>query len=403
MELKTKRRTLGRAFQGLLVAATISNLGDGIRLAALPLLATALTDSPLLIASVTAAQFLPWLLFGPFGGVIVDRADRRRLILSTQLWRGLVMVGLGAVVLADATSMWMVFTVAFVITVGEILVDPSVVAVVPTIVHSDDLDRANGQISSVEIVTNDLIGAPVGAGLFAAVPWLPFVADGMSYFGSIVPFRRLPRQPRVDRGKLARRQVLNEMPEGLRWILGHRMLRPWTTAVAMFNIGAAAAFSLLVLLVLDTHGGSELGFGLTLTAAAIAGAIGSSIAPRLVDRYGRPPVLLATAGVVTATQFALAVAPSLLVVVVFWAIGGGMSGVLLAIGRGYVQRYCPNEILGRAAIASRTITRTAFVVGALVGGFVAANYGVRAAFVAAGVSQAAALAPMALALRNDQA
>ena len=86
------------------MATTITNLGDGVRLAALPLLATTLTDSPLLIAGVTAAQFLPWLVFGPFGGVIVDRADRRHLILTTQAWRALVMTGLGAVLLADVAS-----------------------------------------------------------------------------------------------------------------------------------------------------------------------------------------------------------------------------------------------------------------------------------------------------------
>jgi MFS family permease len=402
MEPQGRSRSLGRAFQGLLVAATVTNLGDGIRLAALPLLATTLTDSPFLIASVTAAQFLPWLLFGPFGGVIVDRADRRRLILFTQAWRGFVMVCLGALVLADMASIWMVFAVAFVITVGEILVDPSVVAVLPSIVHRDDLDRANGRISSVEIVTNDLIGAPVGVGLFAAVPWLPFIVDGMSYVGSIVPFRRLPRQPRPGRGGLDLRQISSEVFEGLRWIGNHRMLRPWTMAVATFNLGASAAFSLLVVLVPETHGGSEFAFGVTLTGAAIAGAVGSATAPRLAGRYGRPPVLLGAAALGAASLLAVAGAPSLVFVVGFWAIGGGMSGVLLAIGRGYVQRYCPNEILGRAAIASRTITRTAFVVGALLGGTVAVAYGVRSAFAVAGLVQAAALVPMGLALRHDR-
>ena len=67
------------------------------------------------------------------------------------------------------------------------------------------------------------------------------------------------------------------------------MLRPWTTVVAVFNIGAAGAFSLLVLLVLDVHDGSELAFGVTLTVALLTGALASSIAPILVRRHGRPP------------------------------------------------------------------------------------------------------------------
>jgi MFS family permease len=398
---ETNRSSLGGNFQALLGATATTNLGDGIRLAALPLLATTLTDSPLLIAGVTAAQFLPWLAFGPIGGVIVDRVDRRRLIMSTQAWRALVMAGLAVAVFADVASIWMVFAVAFIITVGEILVDPSVVAVVPTIVHRNDLDRANGRISSVEIVTNDLIGAPVGAGLFVVVPWMPFAVDGLSYLGSIVPFRRLPKQPRpVQRGS-ATGQVLPEVSEGLRWLWSHRMLRPWTTAIAVFNVGAAGGFSLLVVLVLDVHDGSELAFGLTLTVAAVAAALGSSVAPNLVRRYSRPPVLLAAAGLGAVSLILLAASPSLAFVVVVWSMGAGLLGVMLAISRGHVQRYCPDEILGRAAIASRTITRTAFVVGALLGGAVAARSGIRSAFAVAGAIQALALLPMGRALRHD--
>lgn len=87
--------SLGPGFRALYRGSLVSNTGDGIRLAALPLLAASLTTSPFLIASVTAAQYLAWLAFGPFGGAIVDRAERRRAILTTQLWRGLLMAGLG--------------------------------------------------------------------------------------------------------------------------------------------------------------------------------------------------------------------------------------------------------------------------------------------------------------------
>lgn len=420
-------RPLGPTFRALLAASAVSNLGDGIRLATLPLLATTLTNSPLLIAGVTVAQFLPWLLFGPIGGVIVDRSDRRRLILTTQLWRAIVMVVLAAVVIADAASIQLIFLVAFVITAGEILVDPSVVAVVPTIVARDDLDRANGRISGVEIVTNDLVGAPVGVGLFAVASWLPFAVDGASYLGSTLLFRRLPgrSQPRPRTGEAgadepattgtgtgglrnggfgrALRQVGADLPAGLRWLFRHPMLRPWTISVAVFNIGAATSFSLLVLLVIDVHNGSEAAFGITLTVAAVAGAIGSTVAPRLVERHGRAPVLLVAAGLSAVVLLGLAAAPSLSTVIALWAVGAGVSGILLAIGRGFIQRYCPNEILGRTAIASRTITRTAFVVGAFLGGVVGSTAGVRTAYAVAGAIQVMALLPMALALRNDHA
>lgn len=409
MATEDRARGLGPAFTGLLQATAISNLGDGIRLAALPLLAESLTSSEVLVAGVTAAQFLPWLTFGPIGGVIVDRADRRRLILITQAWRAATMVALGAVVVADMAAVWMIYLVAFAITVGEILVDPSLVATVPAVVERRDLDRANGRLSSVELVTNDLVGAPTGAGLFIFAPWLPFVIDGVSYFASILPFRRLPTRSPASASDVAEasaggvRDFLGELPVGLRWLVRHPMLGPWTAGVAVFNLGAAAGFSLLVLLVLDVHAGSEWVYAAALTGAALAGAIGSSLAPRLARRFGRPPVLLAGAAVNGVGLVALAGAPSAGAVVALWTVIGGTGGMMMAIGRGYVQRYCPDEIIGRAAIAQRTVTRTAFVIGALVGGVVASLSGIPTSYAVAGVVQLAALAPMALGLRHDEA
>lgn len=257
------RRTndLGPDFSSLLTATLVTNLGDGLRLAALPLLAATLTSSPLLIGGVTAAQFLPWTTFAPFGGVIVDRSDRRRLILITQVWRGVVMAALGLAVVADVAQIWHLFIVAFVITVGEILVDPSVVATVPTLVGSEQIDRANGRITTVEVVTNEFAGGPVGAANFVLAPWLPFALDAVSYLGSTVPFGRLPSnraasstEPNGPRGLAS---VRAEVGEGFRWIAGHPFLRPVTGAIAVFHLGTAGAFSLLILLVTDVLGGAH--------------------------------------------------------------------------------------------------------------------------------------------------
>ena len=135
--------------------------------------------------------------------------------------------------------------------------------------------------------------------------------------------------------------------------------------------------------------------------AAAAGVFGSSLAPYLVERFGRPRVLLVAAGLGAVVLVVLSAAPSLAFVVVIWSIGAGLSGVTLVIGRGFVQRHCPNELLGRAAIASRTITRSAFVVGALLGGVVATVWDIRSAYVMAGIVQALALPLMRRALQHD--
>lgn len=394
-----KTTTLGPNFSALLTATFVTNIGDGIRLAALPLLATTLTSSPLLIGGITAAQFLPWTTFALFGGIIVDRSDRRRLILTTQAWRAAVMGGLAVAVLTDVAQIWHLFVVAFVITVGEILVDPSVVAMVPTIVEPDDLDRANGRISTVEIVTNDFAGGPVGTASFAIAPWLPFVIDAVSYLTSTVPFSRLPPSratstattavddaTETDEDTIASSasSVWKELGEGLRWIRDHPFLRPLTMAIAVFHLGTAGAFSLLILLVIDVLDAPEIVFGIVLTAAA-AGATGSSlIAARVTERFSRRAVVTTASAVSAGSVLAAAAVTAPWQLIALWTINGAAGGMQLAIGRGFVQRHTPNDRLGRTAIASRTITRTSFVIGALVAGGIAASSSVRWSYVAAG-------------------
>jgi MFS family permease len=375
---------LGPAFSALLTASFISNLGDGLRLAALPLLATTLTSSPLLISAVTAAQFLPWTTFAPFGGVIVDRSDRRRLILVTQAWRSLVMAILAIVVIADSASIWLLMVVAFMITVGEILVDPSVVAIVPTLVAPDDLDRANGRITTVEVVTNNFVATPVGAAAFTVAPWLPFLLDSVSYFGSIAPFSRLPRsRAQHDEGS-EQPSIRAGMGDGLRWVTEHPFLRPLTVAVAVFHLGTAGAFSLLILIVTDVLDARRIVFGVVLAAAAVGATIASLVTARLAEHFSRRNIITVASTVTAISVFAAGAVTSQWQLIIAWAINGAGGATLLSLGRGFVQRHTPNDLLGRAAIASRMITRTSFVVGALLAGVIASSTSVRWSFVAAG-------------------
>lgn len=386
MEVKGPRpHGLGSAFSALLSATFVTNIGDGMRLAALPLLATTLTSSPLVISGITAAQFLPWTTFAPFGGVIVDRSDRRRLIMATQTWRSLVMALLWIAVLTEAVQVWHLFVVAFVITVGEILVDPSIVATVPTLVAKADLDRANGRISTVEITTNDFAGGPIGAASFGLAPWLPFLLDSLTYLGSVPLFGRLPAAPSkvADKPNLA--SVRIEAGEGLRWIGNHSFLRPFTFALAVYYLGTAAAFSLLVLLVTDVLEARNIIFGLVLSGAAIGATAASLAASRLTDRLSRRIVMTGAAAIAAASVIAASAVSNEWQLIAVWSFNGAAGGLLLSVGRGFVQRHTPNDRLGRTAIASRMITRTSFVVGAVFGGLIADSTSVRWSFLVAGL------------------
>lgn len=383
--------SLGPGFRALYLGALISNIGDGVRLAALPLLASSLTTSPFLIAAVTAAQYLAWLVFGPFGGAVVDRSDRRRVILTTQLWRGLLMGGLALLVWSDHAEIWQVCIVAFAITVGEILVDPSTVALVPTLVDDADLDRANGRISSVEIVTNDFAGAPLGSMLFALAPWLPFVIDACSYLGSLMPFRGLPSRPHRDPPAT---RLRSDAVAGFRWLRAHRVLAPFTASQVVYYFGFAAGFSLLVVLVTDELDGSAFAFGVLLAVGAAGAFLGSFWGARVTTSVGTRTTLAGCVAAQGATVVAVSIAPSVSVVAALWFLNGIPAGLQRPAARSMQQRLTPNELLGRINVSVRIFTRGVIVFGALAAGALATATNVRWSFAAGGAIQLIAGAVM---------
>lgn len=397
---------LGSGFRALLFGSLISNTGDGIRLAALPLLAAELTSSPVLVSAVTAAQFLPWVSVGPLGGALVDRHDRRQMILVTQSWRGAVMLALAWLVASDLVAIWHLCVVAFVITAGEILVDPSVVALVPTLVNDEQLDTANGRISSVEIVTNDFAGGPVGATAFGIAPWLPFLLDAGSYLASLVPFRRLPSDPPVpddrtlDEVRPAGRPTLqSDAAEGMRFLRRHPILGPVVAATMVYYLGAATGFSLLVLLVLDGAGGPAWSFGAVLACGAIGAFFGTLIGGRLSRRFGTRATLATATFLEGIALAAMALSTSVAVLAVIWFLGGLPAGARIPVGRSLQQRLTPNRLLGRVNVSARMFTRGIIVVGALASGALATSIGLRWTFVVGGAIEIISAVLISRALR----
>lgn len=344
---------------------------------------------------MTAAQYLPWLTFGPFGGALVDRWERWRTILTTQAWRGLVMASLAVLVWADHAEIWHVRVVAFLIALGEILVDPSTVALVPTLVDDVDLERANGRIAGVEIITNDFAGAPVGSGLFAFAPCLPFLIDGVSYLGSLLPFGRLPRQPRRgSRAGAPTRTISVDAADGFRWLRRHPALGPFTMAQVVYYFGFAAGHSLLVVLVTDELEASAVAFGSLLASGAAGAFLGALSGARISSAVGARAALAGSVAVQGATLVGVAAAGLLPVVAALWFLNGMPAGVQRPVARGMQQRLTPNHLLGRVNVTARIFTRGTIVIGALGAGALATASGVRWSLAARGIIQLVAAAVM---------
>ena len=209
---------LGRNYRRLFAASTVSNLGDGIGLVAYPWLASAVTRNPVLIALVAVAQRLPWLLFTLPAGVITDRVDRRRIMMTANgaravvtslvalavLWRGGELPGpdeLDDVISTEWVLYGCVLVATMLLGVGEVLYDNSAQTFMPGIVDNAQLEKANGRLWAAETAANQFLGPPLGSLMLAAGFALPFVVDaGRSPFRprSSCPSPR-PRRSRPPR------------------------------------------------------------------------------------------------------------------------------------------------------------------------------------------------------------
>ena len=137
---------LGTGFRWLLASSWITNLGDGIAIAAGPLVVASLTRSPALVALAATVQWLPPLLFGLFAGALTDRLDRRRIVVVVNMARVVVLAILTVAVLTDRVSIAVVLVGLFVLGTAEVFADNSTQTLLPMLIARDDLAVGNARL-----------------------------------------------------------------------------------------------------------------------------------------------------------------------------------------------------------------------------------------------------------------
>lgn len=370
----------------------MSSLGDGVRSVAFPLLAAALTRDPRAVALVSAAGFLPWPLFGLLGGAVVDRVDRRRLMWRTDVVRAII-VGCFALLVADNRAPVAGLAAAsFVLGVAETLFDNAASALVPMLVADSAIERANSWLLSSQTVMSVLVGAPVGGALFALATVLPVAFDAVSFAVAAVLVAAVTGSysaRRTGSGQLST-SVWNDIGAGVRWLWGHRLLRTLCLLLAVLNATFAAADAVLVLYALDIVGVSSFGYGVLLAVLAIGGLLGTAIAPVLGRMLGLRTVVVGASLAQAVALLAAGLSSRLVVIVAALALTGAGSMVWNVVTVSLRQRVVPAELLGRVTSSYRVIGFGAMPVGALVGGALAKEYGLRAPYLYGGLLIAAA-------------
>jgi MFS family permease len=376
----------------------VSTLGDGMYLAALPLLAATLTRDPLAVAVVTVAGWLPWLVFALPAGALVDRLDRRRVMWSVDAGRALVVGALTVAVLAGWASIPLLAVAGFLVGAGQTLVENAAQAMVVAVVGRDPgrLERANGRLVASLTVGQQLAGPPLGSAAFAVAGWLPFLADAVSFAAGAGLVASIRGRFAPDGGAAAGaagRSMAAEIAEGLRFLFGHRLLRAAVLLVSASNLAVMAGEAILVLFATDELGLDGRGYGLLLAAVALGGLPGSLLAHRVAERVPPGPLIVGgvLAGAAAMACFGLATDPWLAGAA--YAATGAVWGVWNVTLLSLRQAIVPDRLMGRVVGAIRLIGFGSIPIGALLGGVVARQLGLRAPFLlGAAVLALAALA-----------
>jgi MFS family permease len=368
-------RRLGGRFNTLWSAATVSFLGDGVALAAFPLLAAHFTGSPLLIAGTQIARGLPFLLVGVFGGVVADRYDRKRLMVGVDLARALLVAGLALWVATSGSAIAVVYFVIFVLACGETLFDPAANGAIPNLVRTNQLERANGRLVASESTAKELVGPAVGALLFTWATWAPFAIDALSFVAAALLVAAIAGSFHTAQTNFLvvtpASSLRDDVASGWNFLRRNVVLRSLAGFGAVSNFGAAAVEATLVLFALRVLDTGAVGFGLLLASGAVGGAVAALVTNRVTARFGPGTVIVGGYIFAGLATFVAALTSNAYVC-------GVAIGVVFAchawsdvVSYSLRQELTPDALRGRVFSLFRTALWGVWPFGALAGGLLA--------------------------------
>jgi DHA3 family macrolide efflux protein-like MFS transporter len=371
-----------RDFRLLFAGQAMSNWGDSLTSLTLLILTQRYTGSTAAVAGTAIAVALPQLLFGMVAGVYVDRWDRKKVMVGSDVLRGVLV--LGFVFFTSADQIWLMYGLAFLqATVGAFF-NPAKGAMLPHIVGRERLLAANSTMETSRIIAG-LLGT-AAAGVYLGVAdsvWPIFVIDGLTFASSAL-FERALVSPSRDAAPAEATGVWHEMTAGIRAAFRSRVLVGVLMSGAVLMLGIGAVNVLLVPFVVGDLGVSETWFGAIeasqVASMVLSGAIVATLASRFrPDRIvaggmiGVGVGLTAIAAVGSVWQFMLAL----------FAIGWFVTPLQAGVST-IIQSEVPDEMRGRIGAALQTVLQSANVGSMALAGIAAAAIGTRGVFIAAG-------------------
>ena len=371
-----------RSYLLLLAGQVISQMGDRLAMVAFPWLIYARTGSTLGTGVILALYTLPYVLFGAFAGVLIDRFNKRSVMVIADVLRA----GLIALVpIAASWSLPAVYLLSFLMATVSVFFEPTKLTILPEIVAPDRLLRANSLLTTGDNLT-EVLGYGLAGAILAALPiTTAFRIDAATFLVSALALMLMRYQAPARAAQRAARSFGRELREGMDYLRHHRGMLANTVMVLGAAAGLGASYPLTFFLAVDVLDGGVKAFGIFEAAIGVGFLLGSITVALVATRLRKGLAMTMGLAIMGAALVTLAVAPTVwLATLPFLIVGLANSVVLIAVDT-YVQMVVPKELLGRVWGARFALTQGAYAVSVIAAGALAGVFDVRVLFVAAGV------------------
>ena len=363
--------------------------------AAAPLLTLTLTNDERLIAGVSFCAAIPWLVLSLPAGVYIDRFDRRKLMIAANVIRA-VLFGLIAFSAATGTlSIWIFMAILIGVGCCEVIFDMSAQAFLPQIVPDHLLEKANGRLSSLELITNTFIGLPLGAWAFVLAIGVPFGVNAASFAlaALLVASIRIPsaKTPKANSEEL-RNSFKADLTEGLQWLWSNKLIRTLAIMLGIANMTAMFGEAIFVKYAAVELGVTGRAYGFLLALTAIGSILGGLLGDKIAKRLGIAQSIVYSYFVFGFVGIIYFFMPNIWAVAIaasFMGLAGTTWNVVTVSLR---QRVIPTELFGRVNSVYRFIGTGSIGIGALIGGQIAYSTNLRMPFLVAAIIGLGALA-----------
>lgn len=358
----------GVDFWRFLFGQTISNVGSSFTIFVLPLLVYKLTGSALNLSLIYAAEYVPYLLFGLVIGAWVDKVDRKRLMIVSDVTQSLVIFTVPLLAALGLLSVWWIYAVGFVSSTLWICFNTAEFAAMPNLVDEENLVTANGRLQASYSAAS-VIG-PLLAGLLTVL--IPIHAvllfDALSFLLSALVLSSIGTSFNASDAGSEPEGIRGNVGEGLRYVLGHPILRSTCLMMALVNCVGFTAYAQLVLFAKERLNASDAEVGLLYAAGGVGMIAFALLAGPLRRRLPFNKVALGTLMVGGILIVLLATTRLYWIAVPLWASIWGLVILFDINSNSLWQEIVPNRLLGRVQSTVSVLSWSAIPLGILIGG-----------------------------------